>query len=307
MPVSTSVHISHCLQIIINTRPRSVLDVGCGFGLWGFLCREYLDVGIGHVWPEQWEVRIDGIELFEPYIQDHQRSLYSSIQIGDIRELAPDVDKYDLIITGDVIEHLEKHEGEEVLDILYEKAEKVLLVNIPIGPGWEHPEQYGNPGELHRSQWEVDDLVAYPNNHQSMRINHLEYGVFYCPKDSPLDMRVSGLLASAEHRANAGRTGGAIRSLNRCLELQPDCTQAILLLVDLLLQSNDRLGAIHVLERGIQVAPEFHYGYFALAKLMHAMKRLPEAAEYLDVLAGKTGVDPGLRTQADTLRRSLDP
>ena len=49
MPVSTPVHISHCLGRIIGLNPEPVLDVGCGFGLWGFLCREYLDVWNGWV------------------------------------------------------------------------------------------------------------------------------------------------------------------------------------------------------------------------------------------------------------------
>ena len=43
MPVSTPVHLSHCLNHIIQLSPQSVLDVGCGFGMWGFLCRTYLD------------------------------------------------------------------------------------------------------------------------------------------------------------------------------------------------------------------------------------------------------------------------
>jgi hypothetical protein len=55
----------------------------------------------------QWAKRIDDIEHFEPYIMDHQRYLYDSIQIGDIRDLAPHVDEYDHIVTGDVIEHMD--------------------------------------------------------------------------------------------------------------------------------------------------------------------------------------------------------
>ncbi|MCX5758003.1 MAG: class I SAM-dependent methyltransferase, partial [Candidatus Hydrogenedentes bacterium] len=154
MPVSTSVHISHCIQHIIAINPSSVLDVGCGFGLWGFLCRMQLDVANGRVRPETWQARIDGIEYFEPYIQAHQRALYSSLCIGDIRELADELEPYDLMIAGDVLEHLDKGEGEVVRDRLYAKARMALMVNIPLGAGWEHPEAYGNPQELHRSVWE---------------------------------------------------------------------------------------------------------------------------------------------------------
>ncbi|MEA3366400.1 MAG: class I SAM-dependent methyltransferase, partial [Candidatus Hydrogenedentes bacterium] len=193
MPVSTSVHISHCLTYIINLNPRSVLDVGCGFGMWGFLSRMYLDVYQGRVQPDQWTTRIDRLELFEPYIQEHHRTLYSSIQIGDIRDLAPELDTYDLIIAGDVIEHLEKDEGDEVLDLLYDRAEKALLVNIPMGEGWEHPEQYGNPGELHRSQWAVEDFLRFPSIHKEFQLPCGKYGSFYCPKDCDSHARLNGI------------------------------------------------------------------------------------------------------------------
>ena len=43
MPVSIQFQITPCVSRIIGAQPKSVLDVGCGFGKWGYLCREYLD------------------------------------------------------------------------------------------------------------------------------------------------------------------------------------------------------------------------------------------------------------------------
>ena len=95
MPVSTPVHLSHCLNHIIQLSPQSVLDVGCGFGMWGFLCRTYLDAFCERVYKKDWRVRIDGIEYFEPYILEHQRARYDSIQIGDIRDLIANIEPYE--------------------------------------------------------------------------------------------------------------------------------------------------------------------------------------------------------------------
>ena len=44
MPVIIHIQLTHCINKIIQLQPKSVLDVGCGFGKWGYLCREYLDV-----------------------------------------------------------------------------------------------------------------------------------------------------------------------------------------------------------------------------------------------------------------------
>ncbi len=43
MPTSHLYQISDILEIISLIRPRSVLDVGVGFGKYGLLAREYLE------------------------------------------------------------------------------------------------------------------------------------------------------------------------------------------------------------------------------------------------------------------------
>ena len=55
------------MTIINALQPRSILDVGCGFGKYGMLLREYLDVWHERYDKERWQVRIVGIEAFEQY------------------------------------------------------------------------------------------------------------------------------------------------------------------------------------------------------------------------------------------------
>ena len=44
MPTSFHHHISKMVDWVVRLQPRSILDIGVGFGKWGFLCREYLDI-----------------------------------------------------------------------------------------------------------------------------------------------------------------------------------------------------------------------------------------------------------------------
>ena len=305
MPVSTSVHITHALQQILRLGPSSILDVGCGFGLWGFLCREYLDVMNERVWPDKWKVRIDGIELFEPYLMAHQRFLYSNLIVGDIRELAPNVDEYDLIITGDVIEHLHKDEGEAVLEALYAKAKKALLINIPLGDGWDHPEAYGNPGELHRSQWDPGDFLHFPNQYQPFQLPCGAYGVFYCPKDVLQTDKLNGRILAAQRQERLGNPARAIFHAERALEITPDDKDLSSYVVNLKLESGDRQGALAILLEQIERMKDFHVAYLAAARVLSVLGERDRAKDILGRLLAQPGVDAEHVRKAEELRARL--
>jgi len=303
MPVSTSAHITDCLGRIVRLAPASVLDVGCGFGMWGFLCRTYLDVFQERFRPEDWQVRIDGLELFDPYIQAHQRALYTSIRIADIRAAAETLDEYDLIIAGDVIEHLDKDDAERVLDVLYAKARRALLVNIPLGEtGWEHPENHGNPGELHRSAWSVEDFLPFPNERTEYALPNGAYGVFWCPKDAAPASRVAGLLVSAQRAAEAGRTRRALALLRALRPLAPGDATAAILHADCALREGLFDEGVRALEDSLSDGPESHANYVMLARLLRQLSRADTARVVLDRLLALDNVGEELRDTARALR-----
>lgn len=301
MPVSSSVQISHCLQYIVALNPKSVLDIGCGFGLWGFLCREYLDVWNMRVQPEHWQARIDGVELWEPYIQSHQRSIYNNIYIRDVREILPELDEYDLVIAGDVIEHLDKPDAERVLDGLYAKARQALIVNIPLTGNWDHPICHGNPGELHRSQWVPEDFAAFPHVFQEFKLPCGEYGSFYCPKDCPTEARVGGLHHAAKRRADQGDLAGAVRALQQVEALQPMDASVPLELADLQIQCSDLAGAVHTLGGALQRMPAYHYARLTLARLLAATGDRAAAAREAQQLLLAADLPEEMRAQAEQL------
>jgi len=162
MPLSIWNGMEDCLGVITAARPRSVLDVGIGFGLWGHLLRQYLDVWDGRIQPAQWTTRIDGIELDERRIQPHARHLYTSLHVGDLRALVPALaarTAYDVILFGDVLEHLEKPDARAALDAAIRLARELVVVRIPMGDGWRREGR--EPPDHHRSQWTPDDFAPY--------------------------------------------------------------------------------------------------------------------------------------------------
>jgi predicted O-methyltransferase YrrM len=97
MPTSQFYQISDIVEFIVRTNPKSILDIGVGFGKYGALAREYLDQGERLY---DWKRRIDGIEVFEEYITDIQRFYYDNIYIGNAVEVLPKLEEtYDLIFS----------------------------------------------------------------------------------------------------------------------------------------------------------------------------------------------------------------
>jgi SAM-dependent methyltransferase len=161
MPVSIWLGLEDCVQAITECWPRSVLDAGIGFGLFGHLLRQYLDVWEGRIQRAEWRIRIDGIEIDARRIQPHAHCLYDDLFVGDIRELVPvhaSRTPYDVILFGDVLEHLPKDDAVCLLRKSIALAMKRVIVRIPLGDGWR--KQGRDEPDHHRSTWSLEDFAG---------------------------------------------------------------------------------------------------------------------------------------------------
>lgn len=160
MPTSFHRHISFVIDHIIKANPESVLDIGCGWGKWGFLAREYLDIyGKGDKWKRtDWEVRIDGVEIYKPYLEDIEKKWYDKIYNEDIIEIYNKLPNYDLVIMGDVLEHIEKDKGKKLLRDLIERSE-TLILSIPL-EDFTYQFKGENKYESHISIWTLRELLC---------------------------------------------------------------------------------------------------------------------------------------------------
>jgi hypothetical protein len=166
MPSSHFGHVSALLAEVLATKPpiTSALDAGVGWGRWGMLLREALDVYAGRVYRAEWRLRLDGVEVWQPYLDAWPwlAGIYSSILHGNVAALdlaACYPEGHDLVVAGDVLEHLTREAGERVLRALHAHARRLLLVSLPLGGGWlNNVVVAGNDYERHRAAWTAADV-----------------------------------------------------------------------------------------------------------------------------------------------------
>jgi hypothetical protein len=166
MPSSRPNTIPTVIHLLRQLKPKSILDVGVGFGKWGHLFREYTDILEAEHEParyqrENWRVRIDGLEGHPAYLTPMHRFLYNRIHIGDAATLLPKLPSYDLIFLGDIIEHFDKSAGLALLSNALAKAGKAVIVSTPKFET-EQEDLCGNELERHRSLWAAKDFRKFP-------------------------------------------------------------------------------------------------------------------------------------------------
>jgi hypothetical protein len=160
MPTSHLSQLSTIVEVIVASNPNSMLDVGAGFGKYGVLAREYLDVADVSKDYHLRKHRIDGIEAFREYLTPLHDYVYDKILVGDAREIVPKLTShYDLILLIDVIEHLSADDGRRLIsDCL--KAGTNILISTP-NEFCEQHDTFGNPFEIHQSHWKRKDFVEF--------------------------------------------------------------------------------------------------------------------------------------------------
>lgn len=166
MPSSRPYHIPTVVDLIKAVQPKSILDVGVGYGKMGHLFREYTDIVASESDPSRyqkanWAVTIDGIEGFEPYLTEMHAHLYDRIIVGVLPEALGQLDhNYDFIFLGDIIEHFDKATGILVIKSLLKRCNRCLVISTPARETFQQ-ESCSNDLETHRSIWKLQDLGSF--------------------------------------------------------------------------------------------------------------------------------------------------
>ena len=183
MPSSNPETITAVIGLIWKLAPKRVLDIGAGYGKFGVLFREYLEMRHtqsgeprrkGHtIWTYR-VAHIDAVEGFEDYVGDLHRSVYDSVYVEDILNFIKKEWEYDFIFMGDLLEHIEKRVAvNELLPVLLKRAKMGVLVSVPVHVGTQAPE-FGNEFELHRSRWNSRDFQGLARfDYTGRKGNHL--------------------------------------------------------------------------------------------------------------------------------------
>ncbi|UCH45736.1 MAG: tetratricopeptide repeat protein [Nitrospiraceae bacterium] len=255
MPTSTYSQINTFCLYLQKTRPNSLLDVGLGNGKMGFIARDLLDVMLGERYHRKsWKIRIDGIEVYEDYIQDHQRAIYDNIFIGDALEVIDGLGTYEIIYLGDVLEHFYKESAWQMLDKCAAHSTKYLIVSIPLGEGWVQGPEYRNPHEEHKSFWGFEEFEPFVSESSFLEFPGIgSYGTFLIRRDDFVHHRVREKANSIFER---GDTKEAISWMTGSLQKETADLSSELTLVDLLLKERMIPEAVERLERASLLFPE---------------------------------------------------
>jgi hypothetical protein len=162
MPSSHYFQLNEIVDLIVMVNPSKLLDIGVGFGKYGFLAREYLELWQEGADYHKWNRQIDGIEAFEPYLTPVHDFIYSKIYKGDVLEILPSLEtKYDLILMIDVYEHFSYQDGLKLLQECREKSRNILI-SVPREMS-NQEEVFGNKWENHRYGWSRKDFKHIPD------------------------------------------------------------------------------------------------------------------------------------------------
>lgn len=109
MPTSVPRQISLLRELVRLANSTSALDIGVGFGKYGVLLREYMDVCRGRYDRPLWQARLDGIEVHAAYANPIWSFVYNDMFIGDALSIVPALkNHYDVVLAIDVIEHFDR-------------------------------------------------------------------------------------------------------------------------------------------------------------------------------------------------------
>ena len=130
--------------------PQSILDLGCGVGLYGYMIRKF-------VMPAPYLV---GMDAWQPYLETGYCSLYDELICADVFDVVngkSDV-HFDTVLCMDVLEHFERGRARALSDWLLEQPRAYMST-----PLFDFPQDAveGNEYERHRSHYEMDELVGW--------------------------------------------------------------------------------------------------------------------------------------------------
>ena len=126
-----------------------ILDIGAGDGKWSYVLGDYFK-------------NIDAIEIFEEYKERYNlEEKYKKVFIGDFTEF--DFDYYDVLILGDVFEHITEQAAKEWLNKVKRKCKDIIVV-VPFEYEQNWDGKYENKwGHHHQPNLNVQSMrESYP-------------------------------------------------------------------------------------------------------------------------------------------------
>jgi 2-polyprenyl-3-methyl-5-hydroxy-6-metoxy-1,4-benzoquinol methylase len=191
MASSYSSQIPLIIHLLSKLKPDTVLDIGKGFGKYGFLLHEYCGVD-NSVRPnptlslaQQSRIAIDAVESNSDYLWPHLDQLYRQIFLGRIETLYETLPRYDTILMADVIEHLEKHDALSIIRHFIQAGSSMIIATPR---DFFQQELFESNDEHHVSHWTAKDFRPIA----SVDYQNADAGRVFLISPQPMDIRGFG-------------------------------------------------------------------------------------------------------------------
>jgi SAM-dependent methyltransferase len=151
------------IYLVSQLNPKAVLDIGKGFGKYGFLLHEYVGVNNKRrIEPtktlrEQSQIKIDALEVDEDLMLPHLSHLYDKIEFGDVAKIYKTLGSYDLVLMIDIIEHISKEAGLAIVKHFLSKGAKLIIATPK---DFFEQNLYDSTYENHISHWTLNDFKS---------------------------------------------------------------------------------------------------------------------------------------------------
>ncbi len=179
------------IYLIQQLRPVTLLDVGKGLGKYGFLAHEYAGISLQDrpdptkTVAQQSRLTLDAVEVEESFLWPHLSQFYRQVFVGKIEDLLPTIPTYDVVLLADVIEHMSKRAGMDVVDHFVRAGSKVV-VSTPKDLFSQH--LCGSEYEEHVSHWTPVDFAFVP----AMTFQNVGAGRVFLLSNTPIKIRGFG-------------------------------------------------------------------------------------------------------------------
>jgi predicted TPR repeat methyltransferase len=132
---------------------KTVVDIGPGSGTYVKLIREDAQCCVDATWI--------GVEIWKPYIEEFElESRYNQVLNQDVRTVDWVALNPDVVIAGDVLEHMTKQDAVALVDRILQVS-KTLIVSIPIRHMPQDEHAYPNPHEAHvKDDWSHEEVMS---------------------------------------------------------------------------------------------------------------------------------------------------
>jgi cyclopropane fatty-acyl-phospholipid synthase-like methyltransferase len=146
MPISDQSNQPWVIEQLKSLNLTSMLDVGAGAGTYAHIFAQHFP-----------NTQRFAVEAWTPYIHEFSlKDIYTEVFNHDIRD--HEYFKYDIVIFGDVLEHMTKEEALAVWDKV-SKQSSYALISIPI-VHYPQDDVHGNPFEKHiKDDWSHEEVL----------------------------------------------------------------------------------------------------------------------------------------------------